>query len=189
MADPKDLSVARFGAFAEGYVTSKAHAQGKELERLVEIARPKEDWLVLDVAIGGGQTAVSFAPTVSQVIATDIAPEMLREAEAHLQDKGMENVSFEIAEAEDLPFDDERFDMVTCRIAPHHFPDCGRFAGEAGRVLKPGGLLLVKDLALPEDKAAVRYVDTFEKVRDPSHHCSYSASGWEAMFKETGLTV
>ena len=149
----KSLSQKRFGQFAEGYVTSQSHAKGYDLDRLVEIANPQTDWLVLDIATGGGHTALKFAPYVRQVIATDITPRMLSAAEKFICDKGVTNVAFEPADAEDLPFEDPVFDLVTCRIAPHHFPDCARFVQEGSRVLKPGGQLLVQDHLLPEHQA------------------------------------
>ena len=75
--DSKSLSQERFGKFAEDYVTSQSHASGYDLDRLVEIANPQADWLMLDIATGGGHTALKFAPHVRQVIATDITPKML----------------------------------------------------------------------------------------------------------------
>jgi ubiquinone/menaquinone biosynthesis C-methylase UbiE len=50
-----------------------------------------------------------------------------------------------------MPLDDASFDLVTCRIAPHHFDDVAAFVHEAARVLKPGGMLLVQDHLMPED--------------------------------------
>ena len=67
----------RFGQFAQGYVESKGHAGGDDLERLVEIAQPQSDWLVLDVATGGGHTALKFSSSVGQVVALDLTPKML----------------------------------------------------------------------------------------------------------------
>jgi ubiquinone/menaquinone biosynthesis C-methylase UbiE len=181
--DSKSLSQRRFGQFAERYVTSQTHAEASELERLVEIAQPQTDWLLLDVATGGGHTALKFAPLVTRVIAVDIAPQMLQKAAAFIASKGSENVTFGLADAEDLPFEDESFDLVTCRIAPHHFPNCAHFVREARRVLKgakpasgePGGCLLVQD--------------NFERQRDPSHNRAYAESEWLAMFQEAGLKV
>ncbi len=187
--DSKSLSRKRYARFAEGYVTSKTHAKGTELDRLVEIAQPQPDWTVLDVATGGGHTALKFAPLVAQVIATDITPEMLAGAEAYILYWGVENVTFKPADAEDLPFEAETFDLVTCRIASHHFTDCARFVREGARVLKSGGLLLVQDHVLPEDKPTARYVDAFERVRDPSHNRAYAESEWALMFRVAGLEV
>jgi ubiquinone/menaquinone biosynthesis C-methylase UbiE len=88
-----------------------------------------------------------------------------------------------------LPFDDDSFDLVTCRIAPHHFPDCAHFVRECACVLNPGGLLLLQDHVLPEDQSAARYVDSFERLRDPSHNRAFSHDEWVDMFKKAGLRV
>jgi ubiquinone/menaquinone biosynthesis C-methylase UbiE len=88
-----------------------------------------------------------------------------------------------------LPFCDESFDLVTCRIAPHHFPEAFRFVMESVWVLKPGGILLVQELALPEDGAAARYIDAFERLRDPSHNRAFSESEWVRMLQDAGLAV
>jgi len=57
----KDHVTARFAAHAQGYVTSPSHAAGDDLERLVTLAEPQPDWRLLDVATGGGHTALRFA--------------------------------------------------------------------------------------------------------------------------------
>lgn len=189
MSDSKNLSRERFGQYAAGYVTNQTHAKGGELERLVEIAQPQADWLVLDIATGGGHTALKFAPHVANVIASDLTPNMLEQAKTFITGQGVTNVDFKLADAEDLPFDDGQFDLVTCRIAPHHFPDVQQFVNEAVRVLKPGGLFLMQDQVLPEDYDAARYVDAFEKIRDPSHHRVYSEREWVDLFGAAGLTV
>ena len=187
--DSKSLSQERFSRFAQGYVTSQTHAKGEELDRLVEIAQPQPDWFVLDVATGGGHTALKFAPLVAQVVATDITPKMLVVAQEFLTSRNVKNVTFELADAENLSFEAGAFDLVTCRIAPHHFTDCFRFVQEGTRVLKPDGLLLVQDHTSSEDEQCARYVNEFQKLRDPSHNQSYSESAWIAMFQEAGLKV
>lgn len=187
--DYKALSRGRFDTFAEKYVSSATHAKGRELDRLVEIAQPRPRWIALDVATGGGHTALKFAPLVAKVIATDVSPSILEKAEAFVRGSGVKNVLFGFADAEALPFEGEVFDLVTCRIAPHHFVDPAGFVCDSTRVLKAGGLLLVQDHVLPEDREAATYVDEFERVRDPSHHRAYPESEWVAMFERAGLTV
>jgi len=185
----KDLSQTRFNRFAQRYVTGAALAKGEELTRLVDIVLPQAHWIVLDVACGGGHAALRFAPHVARVIATDIAPKMLQAAQTFILDKGIKNVTFYFADAENLPFKDETFDLVTCRIAPHHFPDCFSFVKQSVRVLRTGGTLLVQDHVLPEDEKAGRYLENFEKLRDPSHHQAYSQAQWVNMFQTAGLKV
>ncbi len=186
---PETLSQRRFAQYAEAYVTSTTHAQGADLDRLLDLAQPQSDWVMLDVATGGGHTALKFAPYVAHVTASDVTPAMLAAAEKHLTDKGVRNVDFKQVNAEAMPFDDARFDLVTCRIAPHHFDNAARFVEEATRVLKPGGVLLVQDHLVPDDVTAACTIEVFEKLRDPSHNRAFTANEWRRMFTEAGLAV
>lgn len=188
--DSKTLSQERYTEYADGYVTSETHATGSDLDRLLDIADPQSDWIALDIATGGGHTALKFAPHVEHMTASDLTPRMLEKAKAFIAgEKGLTDVDFDEADAEDLPYEDEQFDLVTCRIAPHHFPNVQAFVNECARVLVSDGILLVQDHVLPEDEESARYVDEFETVRDPSHNRAFNESEWKAMFESAGLTV
>ena len=180
--DPKSLSEQRFGQRAQRYVTSQAHASGTDLDRLVEIAQPQPDWSVLDVATGGGHTALKFAPHVAHMVASDFTPDMLTAARRHITNQGADNMVFCCSDAENLAFAGNTFDLVTCRLASHHFPDVFRFVRECERVLKPGGMLLVQDQIAPDDERAARFIDSFERLRDPSHSCLYNEYEWRGHF-------
>ncbi|MFN8494056.1 MAG: methyltransferase domain-containing protein [Caldilineaceae bacterium] len=177
-----------FGANAAAYATSRVHAKGASLARLIELVKPRADWQVLDVATAAGHTAFVFAPRVAHVVASDLTPEMLTVATKLAEEKGIKNVSFKEADAEALPFADQSFDLVTCRIAPHHFPQVNQFLAESARVLHPGGLLAVVDNVVPVGEAGV-YVNDFEKLRDPSHYRCLSLDEWVAGFEAAGFTV
>jgi ubiquinone/menaquinone biosynthesis C-methylase UbiE len=189
----------QFGANAAAYATSTVHAKGYSLARLVEITQPQSDWQVLDVATAAGHTAFTFAPHVAHVTATDLTPEMLTVAAGLAAEKGLSNVSFEPADAESLPFTADQFNLVTCRIAPHHFPDIQQFINEAARVLKPGGLLAVVDNIVPGThlrgkkarliNEAGAYVNAFEKLRDPSHDRCWSIIEWEQGLRKAGFAI
>src|SRR5712691_11718293 len=116
----KSLVQEQFGATAAHYLTSKPHAKGKSLERLVELVQPQPAWRALDVATGAGHTAYAFAPHVARMWATDITEEMLNLVREEAGKRGLANMRVAHAKAEALPFEDETFDLVTCRIAPHH---------------------------------------------------------------------
>jgi ubiquinone/menaquinone biosynthesis C-methylase UbiE len=178
----KELVQKQFGAHAEAYATSRVHAQGASLKRLVELIQPQADWQVLDVATAAGHTAYAFAPHVAHVTATDITPEMIPVAAKLAAERGLTNVTLETADAEALPYQDGSFDLVTCRIAPHHFPHIDQFISESVRVLRPGGILAVVD-------NASAYINAFEKLRDPSHGRALSVDEWLAAFQAAGLTV
>jgi SAM-dependent methyltransferase len=185
----QDLVRGQFGPRAERYVTSADHARGESLDRLVEWVRPEAHWRVLDVATGGGHTALALAPLVREVVAADVTAEMLEAAERHLRGRGVSNVAFCEADATNLPFGPAEFDLVTCRVAPHHFPDCARFVAETSRVLRPGGVAAVIDNVVPDDPDAAQYINELEKLRDPSHHWAYPCGEWRSFFERAGLVV
>lgn len=187
--DSKELSRERYSRFARRYVDSPTHAKGADLDRLVQLVEPQPDWLVLDVATGGGHTALKFAPLVGKVVATDLTEKMLAAAREFIQGQAIVQLNYSLADAEALPFASGSFDLVTCRIAPHHFPDPSRFVREAARVVKTGGLVLVQDHLLPDDPQAGASVDDFERRRDPSHRRAFNRREWQAMFANAGLDV
>ncbi len=189
MDEQQKIVQERFGPNAAAYATSRNHAQGLSLQRLVELVQPAPDWRVLDVATGAGHAALAFAQLVREVVATDITPQMLAQAEQLASERGITNLKTEIADAERLPFSAASFDAVTCRIAPHHFNEVQQFVNECARVLRAGGLLGIADNIAPEDAADAKYIDDFEILRDPSHTCCLSPSAWKTCFANAGLTL
>jgi ubiquinone/menaquinone biosynthesis C-methylase UbiE len=196
----KSLVQEQFGAHAAAYATSTVHAKGASLARLVELVRPEKHWHVLDVATGAGHTALAFAPHVADVIASDLTEKMLEQAAKLAAAKGITNIETAQADAEALPFAEARFDLVTCRIAPHHFPDIPTFVSEVERVLKPGGTFALADNIEPDAESTPGFVpielrdaaliyNTFEKIRDPSHSRCLGMTEWSELIEDAGLRV
>lgn len=182
------LSRERFAPRAHDYRTSPTHAAGPDLDLLVSLVAAGPGTRALDVATGGGHVALALAKTGADVTACDLTPEMLDAAAALLAEHGCQ-ASFVVAEASALPFDDESLDVVTCRIAAHHFPDAAAFFAEVARVLRPGGRLGFQDQALPPERPSAVLVDAFERMRDPSHNQSYSVEGWATLIERAGLAI
>lgn len=179
----------QFGRTAAAYVSSPTHADGTDLQRMVELATLRGSERVLDIATGGGHTALAFAPHVREVVATDLTPAMLIVAEQFIRAQGITNVRFEHADAEALPFADRTFDVVSCRIAPHHFPDVAQFVREAARVLRSGGVFVLIDTLAPEQPELDQFINEIEKLRDPSHGRNYTISEWRGLCEGAGLRI
>ena len=184
----KSLSQEQFGKNAAQYLTSKPHATGKSLERLVTLTKPRPEWRVLDIATGGGHVAYTFSPHVARVWATDITQEMLDMVKAEAAKRGLGNVRTTYAKAETLPFEDASFDLVTCRIAPHHFDSIPEFLAEAGRVLKADGTLAIVDNVVPAGPIG-DYINAFERLRDPSHLRAWTMAEWRVAIKAAGFAI
>jgi ubiquinone/menaquinone biosynthesis C-methylase UbiE len=144
----------------------------------------------LDVATGTGFTALAFAPHVQSVIGLDVSPGMLAQARQRAAALGLTNVTFQEGEAENLPFPDAIFDLVTCRVAPHHFLSAPRFLSEAARVLKPGGRFVLADTSVPDDAPEIdAWQNRTESLRDPSHVRNYTPRKWGQFVASAGLVV
>jgi ubiquinone/menaquinone biosynthesis C-methylase UbiE len=196
----KGLFRQQFGHHAGAYATSSVHAKGQSLERLIALMHPQPAWRVLDVATGAGHTALAIAPHVACVVASDMTAEMLAETAKLAAARGIGNVETAEADAERLPFADQSFDAVTCRLAAHHFAEPARFVAEAWRVLEPSGLLGVVDNTAPDAstmpglapaeiaEAAAAY-NRFEALSDPSHGRALSVEEWRGLITGAGFAI
>src|SRR4051794_7523870 len=99
MRDPRTS----FEPVAASYLTSAVHSNPNALDRMIEVVQP-QGGVVIDIATGAGHTAYAFAPHVDRVIATDITDAMLKLTRKTAQERGIANMDFVYALAENLPF-------------------------------------------------------------------------------------
>jgi ubiquinone/menaquinone biosynthesis C-methylase UbiE len=200
MGDPNKQRVKdHFGRSADAYATSSVHAKGGSLIRLLELVDLDPSWKVLDIATGGGHMALAVAPLVDQVVASDLTYQMLQVARRLAAERKIRNFHPAGADAERLPFPSGSFDLVTCRIAAHHFPDIPAFISESNRVLANRGILAVVDNVVPGDyrnrreakllQETGRYINAFGKLRDPSHVRTLSPNEWKENMYQQGLRI
>jgi SAM-dependent methyltransferase len=149
---------------AEAYRGLADQREGSDLELLVSWA---EGETALDVASGGGHTANRLRAAGFRVTTLDPAPGMRADV---------------LAPAEHIPFADSSFDIVTCRIAPHHFDDVEAATHEMARVARR--LVLIEDTLFTSER-----VEDAEKLRDPTHVRSYSEGEWRGLLEDAGLQI
>jgi ubiquinone/menaquinone biosynthesis C-methylase UbiE len=149
---------------ADAYRESAAHREGPDLELLAEWAQGRT---ALDVATGGGHTARRLREAGFDVVTLDPAPGMAADV---------------LARAEEIPLADGSFDVVACRIAPHHFEDVRAAVAELARVARQ--LVLIEDTLYASEQ-----VEEAERLRDPTHVRSYSEQEWRELLEGAGLTV
>lgn len=121
-------------------------------KRTVSMAHLNRNSVVLDLAAGTGDLTMALAEQgkPASVLSTDFVPEMLDVArEKAAAYKGATRIDFMAADAQDLPFEDERFDVVTIGFGVRNLPDRGANFREVYRVLKPGGRYVVLEMSRP----------------------------------------
>jgi SAM-dependent methyltransferase len=152
---------------ADAYRNSKTHAQGEDLDLVIEWCAPRPGRKVLDVATGGGHVARRLREQGCEVVTTDSSPGMKPDV---------------VSRAEDLPFADGSFDCVVSRIAPHHFADVRRGVDEMARV--SNDLVVIEDTLYSSDRQ-----EQAETLRDPTHVRNYTEDEWVEFLTAAGLEV
>ena len=152
---------------ADAYRASRVHREGADLDLLVEWAKPGPGVTALDVATGGGHVARRLREAGCTVVSSDPAPGMQPDV---------------ICRAEHLPFDGASFDVVTCRIAAHHFDDVRAAVTEIARVARDR--VLIEDNTFVDDAS-----EEADRLRDPSHVRNYTEQEWVDLLESAGLAV
>lgn len=177
----------QFTAAADAYVVSAVHRGGADLDALLELAGDVRGVRALDVGAGAGATAIALAERGARVVAFDLTPAMLDRARAEASARGVATLETLVGDAAELPFAEGTFDLVTCRVCAHHFGRVRRAVAEMARVLRPGGQILLVDSVCAEDPAQDTFLNTLERLRDPSHVRNHRVSEWLVWFGDAGL--
>lgn len=178
-----------FGQRASFYTTSTSHTDPQVLQRVVEMASPRPDWLALDIATGTGHTAFALAAHAGHVVGVDFTAAMLNEAAGLRTTQAIRNVTFCLADVHGLPFADAAFHLVACRRAAHHFSRIGHALQEMRRMLRPGGRMVIDDRSVPEDDFVDQCMNALDVYHDHSHVRQYRPSAWITMLETQGFAV
>jgi SAM-dependent methyltransferase len=134
---------------------------------LLEMTQARANDTVLDVACGPGLVACEFAQRCSHVTGIDITPAMIEQAEQRQREQGLANLTWSVGNVLPLPYANDSFSLVITRYSFHHFLKPRQVLDEMIRVCRPGGRVMVADVAMAPDKVAA--YDQLEIMRDPSH--------------------
>jgi ubiquinone/menaquinone biosynthesis C-methylase UbiE len=132
-----------------------------------------------------------------QIIGSDLSKNMLLIASKNVEQAGLQKqISLELADSKQLPYQDGQFDMVISNSIVHHLPDPLPFFLEIKRVLKPNGAILIRDLFRPTDEATMNALvdsigddyDEHQKMlfRD-SLHAAFTLNEIKEIVQKAGL--
>lgn len=152
-------------------------------ERVPEVIRGK---IVLEIATGPGLLAKRVAAETEKMIATDYSEGMIREAR-----KGdlPENLTFEVADATDLPYGDAAFDVVLIANALHVIPNPEKALGEIVRVLRPGGILIAPNFIHKGQDFGSRLWPSLLKVAGIKFQHQWTKEEYEAFLTRNGWEI
>ena len=185
----KELIQKQFTKTAEAFSTFAIRDTPEVLKEKVDFAKPQSSDAALDVACGPGAFVLALAPRLHFAWGVDLTPEMLRRARAYQAEKQISNAAFVRGDAEQLPFPDGRFDLVSCQCSFHHMPKPQLVLREMIRVAKPEGRLLVIDPLAPESESKFAIYNRIEVLRDPSHTLTVRLTEFLRWFDEEGLEI
>jgi ubiquinone/menaquinone biosynthesis C-methylase UbiE len=181
----RDHILDQFTRQAEPFARAQAIRNQEELDRIVVLAGAGREDTSLDVACGPGFLACAFARVVRHAVGLDLTPAMLEQATKTQAERGIENLTWQQGDVMALPYPDAHFSIVSSRFAIHHLLEPLVALKEMKRVCKPGGQVVVADLAPSPEKADA--LNAEERLRDPSHVRAMPANELCGLFAQAGL--
>jgi len=178
---------AQFGKQADVYARMRQTTDERSLNALVSVSGADADARVLDVACGPGFLTMAFAARCRSAVGFDATEPFLAMARAEAEHRGLHNIEFHSGNAEQIPFADRAFDVVSCRAAFHHFARPERVLAEMVRLAAPQGRLLIADMMSSEDPAKAEYHNSMDRLVDPTHVRALTPEEFERLFAAAGL--
>jgi SAM-dependent methyltransferase len=181
--------IAEFTHQAESFNAAGAFRAAEILDDLVRLAAPEPHQRWLDVACGPGVVTRQLAAHVHEVHGVDVTPAMVELAAREATAAGLGNVSFAVADANDLDVGTASVDGAIARFAIHHMPVPSRVLQELARVVRPGGCVVLADHVADADADAAAWSQEIERLRDPSHWACLPVTRLRALARDAGLEL
>lgn len=177
LAERRSTSQEFFSTAAGEWDRLRTELFGRRADLAALLGLLDEGWTVGDLGCGTGQISETLAPFAARLIAVDDSPAMLAAARERLA--GLANVEVRRGEIEALPVESASLDAAVLFLVLHYLPEPPRALAEIARVLRPGGRVLVVDMA-PHDR---------EEYRQRMGHLwlGFSAEALEGWMREMGL--
>jgi ubiquinone/menaquinone biosynthesis C-methylase UbiE len=175
----------QFTRQAVPFAQAQAIRNQEALEQIVKMAEAGPADTSLDVACGPGLLACAFARAVRHAVGVDLTPAMLEQARKTQAEQGLTNVTWQQGDVNMLPYPDAHFSIVSSRFSFHHLLEPLAALKEMKRVCKPGGRVVVADMAPVAEKADA--LNAEERLRDPSHVRAMPPEELRALFVKAGL--
>ena len=143
---------------------------------------------LLDVACGPGELIIFLANRISQARGIDISDKEIEIANKLIKEFGLDNIGFDCADVENLPYESDSFSVVLCKSAFHHFIHPEKVFNEMARCCENGGLVSIQDIRAYDNDYVNDYFETFDKLIDVSHNRTLNEKDFNSLYLENGIT-
>lgn len=191
----EDLStiVRVYNRVAMNDLERKRQDDHQRIRHMLNFAKLPGDLRILDIGTGIGLLPLLLAEDgAKQLVGIDISPEMLEQAEYLRLSRNNEaatRVTFRLAPAHALPFREESFDAVTCRLVLNHVRRPERIVKEIVRVLRPGGILILAELLGVDNPVKRATQNAIEERRNAAHVAARGAEQYNKLVTDAGLQI
>jgi len=157
-------------------------------DKVVNFTDARNGSKILDIATGTGKQAFAFAKKGCDVIGVDLSEAMLKVAS---KKNRCGNVRFEVADATNLPFEENSFDISCMSFALHDMPLTVREKAlkEMVRVTKTKGMIVMVDYALPKENISRFLIYHFVNLYEGKYYSNFIKSDLEASLRKTGVEI
>jgi len=157
-------------------------------KKVLEFTDAHEGSRILDVGTGTGKQAFEYAKRGYDVVGIDLSEDMLNVAN---RKNRYGNVQFELADAADMPFKDNHFDVSSISFALHEMPLIirQRVLREIVRVTKPEGIIVIVGHALPENKIGRCLVYHIVRSVEGKYYPEFVKSDLKALLRKMGIKI
>lgn len=185
---------ALFNRVASVYARNKQETDRQRVQDLLRFANLPEEMEILDVGTGPGTLALALVKEgAKSVLGIDISEAMLEQAEylrlSTLGPAQAARLGFRLGPAHNLPFIDERFDAVVCRLVLQYLTQPSKSIEEMVRVLKPGGTLILAEILSDDDPVKRATQNAIEERRDAGHVAARSVEQYRKLMTNASLVV
>lgn len=176
-----------FAALAPFYDTVAAPFSGVR-DRAVNFTNAQKGYRILDVATGTGKQAFAFAKNGYEVVGIDLSEAMLNVAK---KKNKFRNAKFEVADATNLSFEDNSFDISTISFALHDMPLSIRekVLKEMVRVTRPEGIIVIVDYDLPKNRIGKFLIYHFIALFEAEYYKNFIKSDFEALLNKNRIKI
>jgi len=189
MTDHGDAIRTEFTHQSSSFGRAAAMTSAETLGALVDLVPEDARGEWVDLACGPGLVARAIAGRVGSVRGLDLTPAMVEEATRRAAEEGVGKVEFAVGDATATGLPDASFYGAITRLSLHHIPGPARVVAEMARLARPGGWVLVSDIAADTDGEALAWREEIERLRDPSHWACVTPERLRAMGEAAGLAL